>query len=92
MYILADQLRLSYFFFKKLSIGILQCIACTLVATFIDFFVFGPCNFLADINECEVLTHNCHPDAECTNLNGSFYCTCNHGFRGNGTDCEGACL
>ena len=55
------------------------------------YCLFELCDFLADINECQVGTHNCHAAAECTNLNGSFYCTCNHGFLGNGTHCEGSC-
>lgn len=59
---------------------------------FIDFFVFGLCNFLVDINECEVLIYNCYFDVECINLNGFFYCICNCGFCGNGIDCEGVCL
>ena len=43
----------------------------------------------SDINECTNATHNCHDNATCTNLDGSFNCTCNPGYMGNGTFCEG---
>ena len=46
-------------------------------------------NFLLDNNECTLATHNCHDDATCTNTYGSFYCTCNIGFTGNGVNCSG---
>ncbi len=42
-----------------------------------------------DINECTEETHNCHEHASCNDTDGSFNCTCNTGFSGNGTDCEG---
>ena len=41
-----------------------------------------------DLNECFLETHNCHEHADCTNSIGSFECTCNDGFSGNGTICE----
>ena len=43
----------------------------------------------ADINECEDGTGNCHGNATCTNTMGSFGCTCNSGFSGNGESCQG---
>ena len=51
-----------------------------------------------DISECQVETlaiehsnysHNCHDDANCTNTKGSFYCTCHHGYSGDGVICVG---
>ncbi len=42
----------------------------------------------ADIDEC-LSQHSCHPDANCTNVKGSFNCTCKHGYLGNGSDCQG---
>ncbi|XP_030845287.1 mucin-like protein [Strongylocentrotus purpuratus] len=38
-----------------------------------------------DINECERFTDVCR-NGNCTNTDGSFYCTCNEGFDGTGTD------
>ena len=42
-----------------------------------------------DKNECELAQDNCHSNATCRNVVGSFMCTCNDGFEGNGTSCVG---
>ena len=42
-----------------------------------------------DINECELETYPCHFNASCTDTEGSFNCTCNEGFEGNGFNCTG---
>ena len=44
---------------------------------------------LIDIDECVSNTHNCDPHASCTNSVGSFGCTCNTGFSGDGRNCTG---
>ena len=44
-------------------------------------------NYLSDVNECELGTHNCDRDASCINSNGTFNCLCNFGFLGNGVTC-----
>ena len=44
---------------------------------------------IVDIDECAVDTHNCHADATCKNTIGSFTCTCNVGYTGNGVSCTG---
>ena len=41
--------------------------------------------FTTDIDEC--LARPCHMNATCTNNNGSYDCTCDSGFEGNGTYC-----
>ncbi|XP_028418450.1 fibrillin-1-like [Dendronephthya gigantea] len=41
-----------------------------------------------DINECELGIDNCHSQASCRNTNGSFDCSCNFGFSGDGIACN----
>ena len=42
----------------------------------------------SDIDEC--ISNPCDTNATCKNNNGSYTCTCNYGFTGNGTTCTGA--
>ncbi|PFX12944.1 Angiopoietin-related protein 3 [Stylophora pistillata] len=44
-------------------------------------------DFISDINEC-VKNHNCSENANCTNTEGSYNCSCNPGFSGDGHGCE----
>ena len=37
-----------------------------------------------EIDECTASTDNCHAQATCTNLAGTFNCTCVDGFTGDG--------
>ena len=41
----------------------------------------------ADIDECKTNIDNCSAYADCTNTNGSFNCTCFHGYNGDGVNC-----
>eukprot|EP00794_Sanderia_malayensis_P003190 gene3190-3661_t len=41
-----------------------------------------------DVDECYYGNHSCHAQATCTNNKGSYDCTCNAGYTGNGTDCQ----
>jgi len=43
--------------------------------------------FHVDINECESNTDNCNENADCTNTEGSFTCSCNPGYTGDGVSC-----
>ena len=41
----------------------------------------------SDINECE---HDpCDPNAACRNMPGSYTCSCDFGYQGDGFQCEG---
>ena len=42
-----------------------------------------------DIDECADDIDSCASDANCTNTDGSFLCTCNQGYEGDGNSCEG---
>lgn len=44
---------------------------------------------IVDVNECTGETDNCDDDATCTNTKGSFVCTCDQGYSGNGVTCSG---
>jgi hypothetical protein len=41
-----------------------------------------------DIDECALGIDDCHVNATCTNVTGSYTCACNEEFTGNGVDCE----
>ena len=48
-------------------------------------------NFLTDVDECTMVTHDCSSYADCSNVMGSFQCICKSGFTGDGRACEGTC-
>jgi hypothetical protein len=41
---------------------------------------------IIDTNECE-MDNDCDSSATCINIEGSYLCTCNDGFRGGGRNC-----
>ena len=41
--------------------------------------------FHSDIDEC--MKNECSPNAHCNNTIGSFACTCNEGYFGDGRNC-----
>ena len=41
-----------------------------------------------DINECASGLHDCHGSASCTNTVGSFSCSCNNPYTGDGKKCN----
>ena len=42
-----------------------------------------------DIDECDNGTDNCSSNAYCNDTIGSYECTCNVGYSGDGVTCEG---
>nr|XP_022913574.1 multiple epidermal growth factor-like domains protein 8 isoform X1 [Onthophagus taurus] len=45
-----------------------------------------------DVDECHLGLHDCHPEAICTNTDGSFDCICKRGYLGDGrTSCVKTC-
>ena len=43
--------------------------------------------FYTDVNECNSGSAECHDNATCTNTDGSYECTCDTGFTGDGFNC-----
>ena len=60
---------------------------------FNNFFFFYYVRSLSDVDECSEAhpfkMSKCHPNASCTNTQGSYNCSCNPTFIGDGFDCEG---
>ena len=46
-------------------------------------------NYHSDADECLNNSHNCSENANCTNIEGSFNCSCKPGYIGNGHNCSG---
>ena len=44
---------------------------------------------ILDVDECERDMHDCDGNATCTNTRGGYNCSCDNGFSGNGSLCEG---
>ena len=46
--------------------------------------------FFLDVDECaDSSQNNCSSNATCTDIIGSYYCTCDSGYTGDGISCEG---
>ena len=79
-----------FFFFISLKIIIPFFSFCFLLAIKKNVLIihFGILRFV-DIDECASGTHNCHSlRASCTNTVGSFSCSCDNPYTGNGRTCN----
>lgn len=48
--------------------------------------------YCLDIDECGTNMNDCNPEnGTCTNTEGSFNCTCNVGYGGDGINCTSEC-
>ena len=44
--------------------------------------------FISDILECNLETDGCHDNATCADTDGSYTCTCDIGYTGDGFTCN----
>ena len=52
--------------------------------------VYKPYNYVSDIDECEIEADTCHVNAQCTNTDGNYTCSCSAGYSGDGImSCSG---
>ena len=58
---------------------------------FLETFLKRNIFFASDVDECS-LGHQCDSSATCYNTDGSYTCTCNSGFTGDGRTCRGTSL
>ena len=72
---------------------LLNSVSFVLLNVIIFFMLFKLCSemlrnrlYYSDIDEC-TFANPCHVDANCTDTFGSFNCSCNLGFTGDGLNC-----
>ena len=46
-------------------------------------------DLFTDIDECNIVPSVCDPNADCQNNDGSYLCSCQPGFIGDGKTCRG---
>ena len=69
--------------FGRLQYNVSSCVICIAVIQ----TLFSSCS---DINECELSSLNdCDGNADCTDTIGSYTCSCNPGYEGDGFNCTG---
>ena len=48
-----------------------------------------PCAYFLDLDECTTGSHSCDVNSVCQNTVGSYKCSCNAGYTGDGKHCNG---
>ena len=74
----APVLLVTFMMLKKILV--LVC-----VDVFIKYYGYSP--DFSDIDECQLEIDNCHMNATCMNTYGSFSCSCDVNFFGDGIIC-----
>ena len=73
-------------FKKHIAITAESCV-CTVICIVVIRTLFSSCS---DINECELSSLNdCDGNADCIDTIGSYNCSCNPGYEGDGFNCTG---
>ena len=54
-----------------------------------EIFIAYVLTFISDVDECMEQKDDCDINANCTNRQGSYNCTCNDGYSGDGFTCQG---
>ena len=56
----------------------------------LSYYYCGPFYYMhTGVDECILNTDNCHIQATCRDIPGSFTCVCNDGYVGDGVTCAG---
>ena len=54
-------------------------------------YLYTQYSHLVDIDECEDGNNSCDVNANCANIDGSYTCSCQPGYTGDGLNCRGMC-
>ena len=69
------------------TLTITESCVCTAICIAVLQTLFS---FCSDINECELSSLNdCDENADCIDAIGSYNCSCNPGYEGDGFNCTG---
>ena len=64
-------------------------ISLTVFSIFIIHNTYVSLSYNKDIDECTNGSNDCDENADCSNTDGSYTCSCQSGFSGDGMNCSG---